>query len=247
MAQYFVTGGTSGIGRACVLELLRQGSTVVAIGRTRPHADELLSLAPEHDKNRLTVLVGDLTDATVAADFASTNPMEPVAGLVNAAGVVSAGGIEVESLDGWHRTLSGNIDTAFIMTQALLPRLIANGSGSIVNVSSSCSRRLCESVAYSVSKAALDMFTLHLARDLAHHAIRVNSVNPGVVRTNLHLTAGILDQQGYEKWITDVAALHPLGIVPVESVRSAILFLLGPESAWTTGATLYIDGGRSLI
>lgn len=246
MGLYFVAGGTSGIGRECVLELLRRDQSVVAIGLNPPHAEELKQLVPPAAQHALQIVTADLADPATAERIANEQPSEPVAGLVNAVGVVSSGGIETESFARWRKTISTNLDAAFLLTKALVPRLRLAKNAAIVNVSSICSARPCDSLAYSVSKAGLDMFTRHLARDLSRYGIRVNSVNPGVVRTNLHLSSGILDSTEYEAWLHEVAKQDPLGPGSVEVVRAAIMFLLGGDSAWTTGAILQVDGGRAL-
>ena len=219
----------------------------MAVGRTDSHIEDLLRSVPPELGSRLTALVADLTDASTARLVADGGEPGPVAGLVNSVGCVSAGGIETETLERWKTTLTTNLDSAFNMTQALLPRLRQFPRSAIVNISSICSQRPCESLSYSVSKAALDMFTIHLAKDLAPHSIRVNSVNPGAVRTNLQLASGIFnDVRAYDAWLEEMAVQHPLGAGSVDDVASAVLFLLGDGAAWITGAVLTVDGGRSV-
>ncbi|MBF6555964.1 MAG: SDR family oxidoreductase [Acidimicrobiales bacterium] len=247
MNRYFVAGGTSGIGRQCTFELLRRGDEVVAIGRGDEHAEDLRQSVPASLRPLLTVVVGDLTDVATARQVVTAGNPGPVAGLVNSVGCISVGGIETETPERWKSTIATNLDSAFNITQALLPRLRQSSGSSIVNVSSICSRRPCESLSYSVSKAALDMFTMHLAKDLARYSIRVNSVNPGVVKTNLQLGSGLFeDKAAYERWLKEMAALHPLGGGSVEDVASAVLFLLGRGSTWITGTVLAVDGGRAV-
>ena len=94
---YFVAGGTSGIGRECVLELLRRNHAVVAIGLNQRHADELAELAPPAAVKALRIVSGDLTDPAIAESAANEQQPQPVTGLINAVGVVSAGGIETET------------------------------------------------------------------------------------------------------------------------------------------------------
>lgn len=244
---YFVAGGTSGIGRACVEALVRQGHDVIAIGTNQVHAAELRVGVGGHT-GAVEVVLGDLTSPEVAARAAQQQAPRPVAGLVNCVGRISRGGIAEESFSGWARTLSANLDAAFNLTKSLLPRLKASGGASIVNVSSVCACQPCESLAYSVSKAGLDMFTKHLARDLAPQKIRVNSVNSGAVRSNLQMSSGIFEDQGtYDEWIARMAALHPLGEGSVDDVSSAILFFLSPAAGWITGTHLAVDGGRATV
>jgi NAD(P)-dependent dehydrogenase (short-subunit alcohol dehydrogenase family) len=227
--------------------LLGQGHEVVAVGRTKEHAEDLYESIPVDLGARLTTMVGDLTDAAATRTIVEETATGPIAGLVNSVGRISAGGIETETAEGWRTTIATNLDSAFNMTHALLPRLRESPMSAIVNVSSTCSRRPCESLAYSVSKAALDMFTVHTAKDLARYGIRVNSVNPGVVKTNLQLSSGVVENEAaYETWLKGMADQHPLGAGKLHDVASAVLFLLGEESAWITGAVVPVDGGRSV-
>jgi NAD(P)-dependent dehydrogenase (short-subunit alcohol dehydrogenase family) len=247
MSLFVVAGGTSGIGRSCVLALLSEGHHVIAVGRSDVHADELRTLARLEDCDRLSIVLGDLAYGETAcrvADLASAHGK--VKGLVNSAGTIGSGGIERESYDVWRRTLDTNLNATYNLTKALLPFLKNVTGASIVNVSSTCSVHPCTSVSYSVSKAALDMLTRHLCKDLARYGIRVNSVNPGAVETNLQLSAGLFTvQEAYRDWLDSMAEQHPLGPGTVLDVRAAILFLLSSDARWISGTSLYVDGGRA--
>src|SRR5206468_1784017 len=114
--------------------------------------------------------------------------------------------------------------------------------------SSVCSLRPCKSISYSVSKAGTDMFTRCLARELAPRRIRVNSVNPSVVRSNLQKSAGIFDSEAaYNKWVEEMRVHHPLSRTGTpDDIVSAVAFLASREASWITGAVLSVDGGRSV-
>jgi NAD(P)-dependent dehydrogenase (short-subunit alcohol dehydrogenase family) len=101
-------------------------------------------------------------------------------------------------------------------------------------------------LAYSVSKAAVDQLTRCAALELAASGVRVNAVNPGVVVTGLHRTAG-LDDGRYAAFLEHSRTTHPLGRVGTpDEVADLILFLASDAAAWITGATMPVDGGRHL-
>jgi NAD(P)-dependent dehydrogenase (short-subunit alcohol dehydrogenase family) len=247
-----IAGGTSGIGAAVSRRLLETGAEVVAVGLSDPHAEEFQRSIATDDISRLAVLVGDLADQGFAREVAAAvaERGDALHLLVNAAGTISGGGIRHETADVWRRVISTNLDAPFNLTKACLELLAAAApAASVVNVSSVCSLRPCASLSYSVSKAGVDMFTKSLARELAPMRIRVNSVNPSVVRTNLQRSAGLFDDDaGYARWVSDMEAAHPIGrIGEPDEIAEAILFLGDPRtSGWTTGAVLSVDGGRGI-
>jgi NAD(P)-dependent dehydrogenase (short-subunit alcohol dehydrogenase family) len=99
-------------------------------------------------------------------------------------------------------------------------------------------------LAYCVSKAGVDQLTRCLALELAPHGVRVNAVNPGVVRTNLH-RAGGMEEERYGAFLEHSRTTHPMGrIGEPEEVAALIAFLASPQAGWITGETISIDGGR---
>jgi NAD(P)-dependent dehydrogenase (short-subunit alcohol dehydrogenase family) len=100
-------------------------------------------------------------------------------------------------------------------------------------------------LAYCVSKAAVDQFTRCAALELAPKGVRVNAVNPGVVRTNLHLNSG-LSEDAYAAFVERSKTTHPLGrIGDPDEIADLILFLAPSKAGWITGGTYSIDGGRT--
>lgn len=119
--------------------------------------------------------------------------------------------------------------------------------GCIVNVSSIAGLRAYPgALAYKMSKAAMDQMTRCVALEVASHGIRVNSVNPGVIVTEIFKRSGMTDHQT-EKYMEQSKALHPLGRPgQPEEVAAAIVFLASQQASFITGQTLAIDGGRSI-
>ncbi|MGH9945286.1 MAG: SDR family oxidoreductase, partial [Pyrinomonadaceae bacterium] len=165
--------------------------------------------------------------------------------LVNAAGILASGSVEQTTLAAWDQMLNVNLRAVFHLMQLAVPHLEAR-QGNVVNVSSVTGLRAFPGVlAYCVSKAGVDQLTRCAALELAPKGIRVNAVNPGVVRTEVHLRGG-MDPDAYSRFLEHSKTTHPLGRVgDAREVAELILFLASDRAAWITGATYSIDGGRA--
>jgi NAD(P)-dependent dehydrogenase (short-subunit alcohol dehydrogenase family) len=241
-----VTGASSGIGRATALSFAAAGAQVALVGR-----DEvaLKAVAEEIGKRggMAHAIVADVT-READAERALIETTERFGGLdilVNAAGGLTSGTIENTTLAAWDAMLDVNLRAVFHLMQLAIPHL-ERRRGNIVNVSSVTGLRAFPGVlAYCVSKAGVDQLTRCAALELAGKSIRVNAVNPGVVRTEVHRRSG-MNEEAYAAFLEHSRGTHPLGRVgEAEEVAGLILFLASERAAWITGATYSIDGGRA--
>jgi NAD(P)-dependent dehydrogenase (short-subunit alcohol dehydrogenase family) len=235
-----VTGATSGIGRATARLLHQRGATVVATGRRAAALD-----APGGD--RWVPMAGDLTDDRFRTRLVETlrDRSDGLDILVNAAGILVGGTWEATDLAAWDRMLDINLRSVFDLTRLVIP-LLTHRRGAIVNVSSVTGTRAFPGVlAYCVSKAGVDQLTRCLALELAPAGVRVNAVNPGVVRTGLH-TSGGMAPDAYAAFLQRSTTTHPLGRIGApEEVAELIAFLASDRAGWITGECVAIDGGRA--
>jgi NAD(P)-dependent dehydrogenase (short-subunit alcohol dehydrogenase family) len=235
-----VTGGTRGIGAAVTRAAHARGSAVCA-GYTSDDAaaDRLRAELPGVVAVRADVAdpasVAELFDAAEAA-------FGPVTALVNNAGVTGRlGRFAAAPVATLRRVLDVNVLGTMLCAQEALRRWEERGApGRIVNVSSRAATLGSpdEYVHYAASKAAVETFTLGLAREVAAQGIRVNCVAPGTIRTDIHAAAG--DATRPER----VAARVPMGRPgEPEEIAAAVLWLLSDEASYVTGAVLQAGGG----
>jgi NAD(P)-dependent dehydrogenase (short-subunit alcohol dehydrogenase family) len=241
-----LTGASSGIGRAAAAACAARGWSIAVVGRNAAALDAVRRELAEAGAHAVSV-TADVT-AEGAADRivdAALREFGGVDGLVNAAGSIRFGALEATSDDDWGAMEAVNVTAPFRLMRAAAPALRSR-RGSIVNVSSVTGLRAFPGLlAYCVAKAAVDQLTRCAALELAPE-VRVNAVNPGVVRTELHRRGG-LEEPGYQALLARSRETHPLGRVgePAE-VAELIAFLLSEQASWITGETIAIDGGRHL-
>jgi NAD(P)-dependent dehydrogenase (short-subunit alcohol dehydrogenase family) len=238
-----VTGGSRGIGAATCVRLAAAGHDV-AVGY-RSGAAEAAEVADRvRAAGRTAVAVEvDTTDAgAVKALFdTAAAALGPVTGLVNNAGVGSRIGrfVDLEEAD-VRRVLDVNVLGVILCAREAARRMAPGGA--IVNISSMAATLGApgEYVHYAASKAAVEALTVGLSKELGPAGIRVNTVTPGIIHTGFHGT-----QSGQADRADRLGPGAPLGRGGrPEEVAAAIVWLLGPEASYVTGANVKVSGGR---
>ncbi len=238
-----ITGASSGIGRATALKFAAEGARLGLAGRDRAALEMLQSELGSGCQS--VVLSGDLTvqrdaESAVYGILAAFGGMDV---LVNSAGILTIGTIETTSLTAWDEMLDINLRSIFHLMQLSLATLIER-RGNIVNVSSVTGLRAFPGVlAYCVAKAGLDQLTRCAAIELATKGVRVNAVNPGVVRTNMHLRGG-LNEKAYAEFLDRSRTTHNIGrIGRPEEVADLITLPATPRCEENTETTSGNVGG----
>jgi 2-hydroxycyclohexanecarboxyl-CoA dehydrogenase len=254
-----VTGGASGIGLACARGLAREGCRVALWDVSTAVEDAAARLAGDFAAPSLGLSV-DVRDfaAVEAAVRRSEAALGPVSHLVHAAAVGSGKfGFPFTNLTpgDWARVLDVNIMGMVHVAHALAPGMVERKSGSMVFVASIAGQIGSQTdPPYSASKAANINFAQCLAKDMAPHSVRVNIVNPGMVRTPLNeaVWKAWNEQQppdrrrSYDEWAGDkVRAATPLGRwQQPEDLADMVVFLSSARAAQVTGQTINVDGGQ---
>jgi NAD(P)-dependent dehydrogenase (short-subunit alcohol dehydrogenase family) len=240
-----VTGGGTGIGAAIARVLTARGLFVALVGR---RAEKLAETAAELTANggRVLQLPFDLAEpgaagAVVDAVLSEAGRLDV---LVNNAAIIKTGPLSAYALDEIDRHLAVNIRAPILLTQSALPALRRSPDAAIVNVSSSVGSMVKPgNLLYGTTKAALEYFTRAAAYELAGDGIRVNCIAPGPVDTPIHETWADDLQAAY----ADLARRIPLGRMgEPEDVAYWVWTLVAPESRWTTGNVIHVDGGQVL-
>ncbi|MEO8505686.1 MAG: SDR family oxidoreductase [Acidobacteriota bacterium] len=241
-----VTGAARGIGAATARLAAERGYAVAVNYRAREAEAESVVASIMSSGGTARAFRADVaSEAEVESLFeAIDREMGTLSGLVNNAGVVSPQMyVETMSAERIARTLAVNVLGPFLCAREAIRRMSTRhggAGGSIVNVSSAASRTGSprEYVDYAASKAALDTFTIGLAREVADQGIRVNAVRPGMTYTEIHTDGG---EPGRVDRLKGVIPMRRGG-QPGE-IAQAILWLLSDEASYTTGALLDVTGG----
>lgn len=233
-----VTGASRGIGREIAKELSNQGIKVIAnYNKSEEQAKLLQEENPQIDIYKADV--SNRIEVKEMVDYA-LDRYGKIDILINNAGI-SEWRIFTETTDeDWNRMMNNNLYSAFCMTQEVLPNMIHNKKGNIINISSIWGMvgASCESI-YSISKAGMDAMTKSLAKELGPSNIRVNSIAPGAIYTdmNKNLSASEIEELNNE---------IPLGkIGKTKDVAKCVKWLI--EDEYTTGQIISINGGWVII
>jgi len=228
-----VTGAASGIGAACARRFADEGARVGGIDVSVPdsHPCDAFVAADVRDAD----VVGAAVDGIISH-------LGPVDILVNAAGVASFGTADTIDEAEWDRVVDINLKGTWLVSRAVLPGMVANRAGSIVNLASVEGIEGGQSqTAYNASKGGVVLLTRSMAVDYGEHNVRVNCLCPGLIETPM--TAPL--QDGGLKPVLDwFEEQHLLGRAgKPEEVAAAALFLASDDASFVTGHALAVDGG----
>jgi 3-oxoacyl-[acyl-carrier protein] reductase len=237
-----VTGSSSGIGRAIAAELARRGMSVVVTSRSAQRAQETAT-AIEHEGGTALGVGVELTGAGAAAALVdrALEAFGRLDVLVNNAGAGQVGPSETLPESDWQRIIDLDLSAPFHCAQAAAKPMLAAGRGVIVNISSLTGHvGLARRAAYSAAKHGLEGLTKTLGVEWARRGVRVVSVAPAYVETEL--LAGTMAAGGFS--LDDVAQRTPLGRLaePAEVAR-VVAFLASDDAAYLTGSSVLVDGG----
>lgn len=240
----FVTGGGSGIGLACARAFAADGANVLIMGRNE---EKLAAAADELDAagaGKIQVFRGDVSieaDVSSAAEQAALGGALDIA--VANAGTGGLGPIMATESENWDQIMQTNLSGTFYTIKHSGQWMAKSGGGAICAISSIAGVRTHRFMGpYCVSKAGIDMLVRNTADELGTANIRVNSVCPGLVETEL--ASGLLETpEVYEDYL-DCMPIRRHG--EVDDIGQAVRFLCGPESSWITGVVLSVDGGHHL-
>ena len=235
-----ITGSSRGIGRAVAVQLAREGWPVcINYIQRRDAAEELVALLRAQGHTAIAVQA-DVADRQAVNAMVATaeKQLGPVELLVNNAGVAGQALFQDVTDEMWNRYMGVNLGGARNTIQAVLPHMLSEKRGCIVNVSSMWGLRgaSCE-VTYSCTKAALIALTRSLALELAPSHIRVNCVAPGVINTDMVQVLG-------QEVLDELAVQTPLGRLGTpEDIAHAVCFFASEKASFITGQVLTADGG----
>jgi gluconate 5-dehydrogenase len=236
-----VTGSSAGIGLALARGLAGAGAAVVLNGRNDAKLQQ--AAARLRDEGAMVhAMAFDVTsaDATAEAVQRIERGVGAIDILVNNAGMQRRAPLDEFAQADWHELMRTNVDSVFIVGQAVARMMIPRRRGKIINICSVQSELGRPNIApYTASKGAVKMLTKGMAIDWGQHGIQVNGLGPGYFKTEL--TQPLVDNPEFSNWLVNRTPSRRWG--DVDDLVGAAVFLASDASAFVNGHILYVDGG----
>jgi 3-oxoacyl-[acyl-carrier protein] reductase len=240
-----VTGAGGGVGKAISKRLSSEGCKVIMLGRDRTKLQKIASEIG-NKKNTMTVIADITKEAEVLSAIDQTiNSFDKIDILVNNAGIINDPmPFHEMTEDQWDDLINTNLFGMFRMTKAVIPVMMKNGGGNIVNISSVLGIRSIPRVplsVYAVTKAGVIMFTRSIAVEYGQYKIRCNCIAPSTIRSSI--IEPYLQDEEAKKLLESTFPLHVIG--EPEDISGAVAYLCSDDSKWVTGTIMMVDGGLS--
>jgi NAD(P)-dependent dehydrogenase (short-subunit alcohol dehydrogenase family) len=238
-----ITGGASGIGRATAELFAREGAAVVVGDYNNEAGCETVRAIKAAGVEGMFVQV-DVADSAQVGRMvdAALQAYSRIDVLFNGAGVLYYGTVMETDERSWNRVLSINLTGTYLCCRAVLPHMIRQGSGSIINVASTTGAHdaCANAAAYVTSKGGVTLLTRAMAIDHAKQGVRINALCPGATDTPMLRNALSPEQ------VDALAKSHPIGrLGRPEELAKAALFLASDDASFVTGSAMYVDGGQT--
>ena len=236
-----VTGASKGIGYAVADALASAGARIVLNARDETRLEQARAelAAKGYDVRTAAFDVTD-PDAVTAGIEAIETDIGPIDVLVNNAGMQHRTPLQDFPLEAWRKIVATNIDSVYLVGQAVGRRMIPRGRGKIINIGSVQSEMARPGIApYTATKGAVKMLTKGMATDWARYGIQVNGIGPGYFKTELN--AALVADEAFSGWLANRTPAGRWG--DVHELAGAAIFLASDASSFVNGHILYVDGG----
>ena len=246
-----VTGGGTGIGRACAEVLAADGAVVTICGRTESRLVDAVDQIGAGHGGSVHHLVADVTSeadvrAAVATAVANAGNLRGV--VANAGGGGGLGPYNVQDLGQFEAVLRLNVVGTMLCVKHSVPEMVSSGGGSFVGMSSIAGHRNhIHFGAYPVAKAGIEAMMRNAADEFGRSNVRFNAIRPGFISTEM-MELVPRDSEVYDSYVrnTPLAPTTDTGVGEPSDVAALARFLIGPESRWITGTAINVDGGQAL-